>query len=172
MQHLEIISINLWQILISLCNLFLLFLIMKRFLFKPVKKVMEQRRAEVDAQYARARAAEEAAQANKEAWEEKMYDAKSYANTMIAKAAETAALRGDKILADARDKADSMLRQAEAEIELERKKASAGIRQEIVDVSSALAEKILDREIRPEDHRNLIDAFIQKIGDADDNADC
>lgn len=170
MQHLEIISINLWQILISLCNLLLLFLVMKKFLFQPVKKVLEQRRAEVDKQYALADEAVETAMAAKETWEEKMHEAKTHANTLVAKAAETAALRGDKIVAEAREKADSLIRQANYEIELERKKAAAGIRQEIVDVSTVLTEKMLNREIRTEDHRELIDSFIQKLGDADDNA--
>ena len=51
MQSLEVISVNLWQILISLVNLFLLFLILKRFLYKPVKSVLEQRQKELDDQY-------------------------------------------------------------------------------------------------------------------------
>ncbi len=172
MQNLEIISVNLWQILISLCNLLLLFLAVKKFLFQPVKKVMDQRRAEVDTQYAKAEEARRAAEADREAWEEKMDDARDQANAIVAKAVATANARGNKIVSDARDQADSLLRQANYEIELERKKAVAGIRQEIVDVSAALTEKMLEREIRTEDHHDLIDAFIQKIGDADDNANC
>ena len=50
-QPLEVISVNLWQILISLCNLLLLFLIIKRFLYKPVKKVLAQRQAALQEQY-------------------------------------------------------------------------------------------------------------------------
>ena len=42
MQSLEVISLNIWQVLISLCNLLLIFLILKKFLFKPVKKVLKQ----------------------------------------------------------------------------------------------------------------------------------
>ena len=42
MQSLEVISVNIWHILISLCNLLILFLIVKRFLFKPVKKALEK----------------------------------------------------------------------------------------------------------------------------------
>ncbi len=172
MQNLEIISVNLWQILISLCNLALLFLAVKKFLFEPVKKVMDQRRAEVDDQYAKAEEARRDAEAKREAWEYKMDDAHTHAKAILNRAVETANTRSDKIVADARERADSLMRQAHYEIELERKKAEAGIRQEIVDVSAALTEKMLEREIRTEDHHDLIDAFIQKIGDADDNADC
>ena len=45
MQTLDVISVNIWQILISLANLTILFLLFKKFLFKPVKKVMEKREA-------------------------------------------------------------------------------------------------------------------------------
>jgi F-type H+-transporting ATPase subunit b len=172
MQNLEIISVNLWQILISLCNLLLLFWAVKEFLFQPVKKVMDQRRAEVDAQYAKAEEARRAAETDREAWNEKMDSARDRANAILARAVETATNRSDKIVAEARDRAEGLIRQANYEIELERKKAVAGIRQEIVDVSAALTEKMLEREIRTEDHHDLIDAFIQKIGDADDNANC
>ena len=51
MQTLEVISVNIWLILISLINLYLLFLILKIFLFKPVKKVLDSRQAELDAQF-------------------------------------------------------------------------------------------------------------------------
>ena len=51
MQTLEIISVNLWQILISLANLTILFLLVKKFLYKPVKKVLAQRQSEIDSHY-------------------------------------------------------------------------------------------------------------------------
>ena len=43
LQTLDVISVNIWQILISLANLLLIFLILKKLLWKPVKKVMQQR---------------------------------------------------------------------------------------------------------------------------------
>ena len=54
------------------------------------------------------------------------------------------------------------------EAKLERKKATEGIKREIVDVSSAIAEKMLEREVNENDHRALIDSFIEKIGDGDE----
>ena len=72
MQTLDIISVNVWQILISLVNLLLLFLIIKKFLFKPVMTVLEKRRQEIDGQYAEADAAIEEANLSKKQWEEKL----------------------------------------------------------------------------------------------------
>ena len=54
MQSLEVISVNIWHILISLCNLLILFLIVKRFLFKPVKKALEKRDADIGERYSAA----------------------------------------------------------------------------------------------------------------------
>ena len=42
------------------------------------------------------------------------------------------------------------------------------VKKEIIDVSAALAEKLLGREINESDHKNLIDSFIEKIGDGDE----
>ena len=47
-QTLDIISVNVWQILISLCNLLILFLVIKKFLFAPINRVFEARRADID----------------------------------------------------------------------------------------------------------------------------
>ena len=168
MQTLDVISVNLWQILISLANLFLLFLILKRFLFKPVKNVLDKRQSELDESYAAAKEAEEQAEVHRASYESKLAEANARADAILEDAASTAKTRGEKIVAEAKERADGILRTAEMEAELERKKAEAGIKREIVEVSGALAEKMLEREINTEDHRVLIDSFIEKIGDEND----
>ena len=115
--------------------------------------------------YADAKDAADAAMAEKQQWEEKLESANIQADEIIKDASETAGIRGDKIVADAKEKAESIIRQAEAEAELRLKKAEAGIKTEIVNVSYALTEKMLEREINAEDHRALIDSVIEKIGD-------
>lgn len=166
MQTLEIISVNLWQILISVANLLLIFLILKKFLFKPVKKVMDQRQAMVDDQFAAAAEAEEKANQDKAEWEARLATADDEAAARIAAADETARRHGERVVADAKDKAQGILRQAEAEAALERQKAEAGIKQEIASVGALLAEKMLEREIKPEDHRTMIESFLDEMGDA------
>ena len=51
--------------------------------------------------------------------------------------------RGDRIVADARSKAEQIVRQGETEAAMEMKKAQESIRREITDVSAAMAEKLL-----------------------------
>ncbi|MBE6956529.1 MAG: F0F1 ATP synthase subunit B [Ruminococcaceae bacterium] len=165
MQTLDIISVNLWLILISLLNLVILFLIVKKFLFKPVKRVLEQRQKEIDDRYDAADAANAEAQQNRKEWEEKLAGADARADGILQDATDNARRRSDTLVAEAQERADSIIRAAQNEAELERQKAAAGIKQEIVEVSGALAEKLLEREINQQDHRALIDSFIEEIGD-------
>lgn len=168
MQSLEVISINIWQILISLCNLILLFLILKRFLYKPVQNMLAKRQAALDSQYAAADEARSHAEADRQALEEKLRNAQTEADNLLKKAAVTADRRGEQIVSDAKEKADGIVRQAQAQAALEHKKAEASIKKEIVDVSAVLTEKMLGREIKIEDHRAIIDSFIEEIGEDDD----
>ncbi len=168
MQTLDIISVNLWQMLASLANLVLLFLIVKKFLYQPVKKMLETRQSNIEADYADAAAAKAQAQAEQKAYEAKLADAKAEAERVIRSAADIATEREQEILAAAKTKADGIVRQAQEEAALERRKVEEGIRKEIVEVSSALAEKLLEREVSADDHRRLIDSFIDNIGDSHD----
>ena len=165
MQNLEVISINFWQMLVSLANLLILFLILKKFLYAPVLKALEQRRSEVDGQYAAAAEAERSALAAKTEYSAKLADAEKMADEMRTAAVDEAKRSGERIVAEARIKADGMIRQAESQIELSQKKAEAEMKREIADVSTKLAEKLIERELDADAHRELIDSFIDKMGD-------
>jgi F-type H+-transporting ATPase subunit b len=168
MQNLDVISVNIWAILASLANLALLTWIVKKFLFKPVQKVLESRRAAIDEDYDRAKTAREEAEESRRNYDAAMAAAKQTTDHMISEAARAAERRGNDIVAEARERATEIRRQAETDAELERKKAAEDMKREIADVSTRLTGKLLEREINEEDHRKLIDSFLQEI-DHDDN---
>jgi F-type H+-transporting ATPase subunit b len=168
MQTLDVISVNLWQILISLINLALLFLVIKKFLFQPVKNMLEKRQKELDAQYEAAATAQAQADESRRCWEETLSGARGEADAILQTATEQAKGRADKLIAEAKESADGIVRNARSEAELERQKAADGMKREIVAVSGALAEKMLEREINTDDHRALIDSFIKEMGDGND----
>lgn len=171
MQSLEVISVNIWDILISLLNLLIIFLLFKRFLYKPVRKVLDKRKQAIDLQYSAADEAKKSALADKQTYEERLKTVETQADEMIKTAAATADRRSTKIIDDAREKADGIIRQAQSEAELEKKRAEDDIRREIADVSALLTEKMLEREIDENDHREFIDSFIQGIGEDNGTGD-
>ena len=165
MQSLDIISVNVWHILVSLANLLIIYLIVKKILFGPVRKLIASRQAEIDRQYAAADEAEKKALENQSQWEEKMKTADSAADSIVKDATDTATHRAERIIEEANAQAEIIKARALNEAELTRKQAEESIKQEIVGVSSALAEKMLEREIDENDHRVLIDSFINGVGD-------
>ena len=168
MQSSEVISVNIWQIIISICNLLILFLILKKFLYKPVQNMLAQRQGLIDKDLESAREADKAAQANKKLYEEKLKNADEEAAEIIGDAKKKAQRKSDKILSNAKDKADDIVNQARSDAALEVKKAQSEIKHEITEVSTMLSEKILEREINKDDHRKLIDSFIEDLGDSYD----
>lgn len=162
--NMEVISVNLWQIIVSLCNLLILFLFLKKFLYKPVNSVLEKRRADIEGDYAAADEAKRTALASKAEYEERLSHAEHEADELRKSAADEAKRHGERLVAEAREKADGIVRAAEAQIELDRKKAQSEMKREIADVSTRLAEKLIERELNADTHRDLIDSVIGEIG--------
>lgn len=165
-EYLEIISVNIWSILISFANLAILYTLLKKFLYKPVKNVIAARQAELDAQYNAAAEAEQTAIASRDAYAAKLAGAQAEADGIIHDATVNATRRGDRIVEEAREKAEGIVRQGELEAAMEKKKAQESIKREITEVSAALTEQLLSREMKADDHRKMIDSFLQGIGDA------
>ena len=168
MQSSDIVSVNIWQILISLLNLLILFMILKKFLYKPIKNVLAQRQQLLDEQFEKAEKAEKDAKTAKKSYEEKLANAKNEASEILKAANKKAERRSDKIVANAKQKADDIVRQAQNDAKLEKQKAQSEIKHEITEVSTMLTEKLLEREINSADHRDYINSFIEKIGEDDD----
>lgn len=168
MQSLDVISVNIWQIIISLINLIILFLVVKKFLQKPVMRMLEKRQNDLDDKYKQAEMANFKAKEDENYWHDKIQSATKEAEDIISNAADSAKQTGDRIVTDAKEKADAIVRQAQSQAELEMEKAKEGIKKEIVEVSTLLTEKMLSREINKDDHKNMIDSFIEKLGDDDE----
>ena len=164
----EILGVNPFTAVFALLNAIALFLVLKKFLFKPIEKVMEQRQAEVDQIYDDAESAKADAEAYRAAYDEKLASAKEEAVDIIKAAQERADRLGDEIVSDAKAKADDMIKRADAEIAQERKKAVNELKNEISFISIGIAEKMLDREINEGDHEELINRFIDEMGEDDE----
>lgn len=168
MQNLDVISVNIWLIIISLCNLVILFLIIKKFLYKPVKKMLAERQNQLDKKYSDAEDAKHEAENDRREWSERISKVQDEADSIIENAQIQAKRMGDKLTDDAKRRADGIVRNAEEQAKLEKKKAEDSVKKEITDVSVLIAEKMIGREINENDHRNVIDEAIDEIGDGDD----
>ena len=169
-EPLDVIYINLWAILISLVNLVILFLILKKFLFKPVTRIMAERRAKTDAILSDAEAARAEAEADKTAYAARMAEADKDAAEGIRRATATATRESETIVATARERAAAIKKQADDDIAQERKKAVNELKGEISGISMTIAEQVVGREVTPEDHHAMIDAFIAGMDEGGNHA--
>ncbi|MBR6185772.1 MAG: F0F1 ATP synthase subunit B [Clostridia bacterium] len=166
MQSLDIISVNIWNILISLANLLIIFLILKKFLFKPVQKVMNTRREQVDKIYSEADESRAAATQMKQEYEQRLANARQEADSMIKTAALTAQRRGDQIVSEAKSQASHVKQKAEEEIAQQKKQMLQDVRSEISDLAVDIASKVVAREINQKDYEGFVDDFIQNVGES------
>ena len=162
-EYLELISLNIWHIVASLLNLLILTLILKHFLFKPVQKMLAERQGQVDRLYKDAEDSRAKAEEDKALYNEKLAGAVEEAEGIVRSAVQRADRQSDEILADANRRAADTVKRAEEEIEQSKKKAMDELKNEVADISVQIAESVVGRELNGDDHRELIDSFIDNL---------
>ena len=159
------IGFNPWTALFTLLNLVLTFLILKKFLFKPVNKMIDDRQKEIDDLYADANAAKEKAASMEADYTQRLAEAKDASAQIIAEATQEAHRRRDDIIIHAQTDADAIRNKARADIELERKKALNDVKDEISRIAVDIAEKVVEKELNASDHDRMVEDFLRRMGD-------
>ncbi len=141
----------------------LLFLILRRFAFPPMAKMLDERGAKIQGQMEQAEAERQQAEQLRRQYEEQLADARSQGNTLVEEArAQAERVRAD-ILAKAEDEAQQIRERARADIESERGRIVQDLRGQVATLSVELAGKIVQRELNPEQHRQLVDQYINEL---------
>ena len=161
-----LITLDGWTFVAQICNLMIQLVIFKKLLLNPVKKVIAERKAKADSQIADAEKLRTEAEAMKAEYEQNLQNARNEANQIVASAQKTAAARSEELLGEARAQAAALKQKAEADIAQERKKAVNEVKDEIGGIAMEIASKVVEREIREKDHKDLIDEFIKNVGEA------
>lgn len=163
---LDFLSIDIGTIIFSWLNLMILFFGLKHFLFKPVNNILEQRQQAVDKSINDAETAKTEAEATKAEYTEKLAAAKEESAEMLRTATKKAQKRSDEIVAAAKEEASGILARNAEELEREKRRAENELRGTVSELAVMMAEKVVAREVKPEDHMRLIDEFIDAVGDA------
>ena len=161
-----LITLDGWTFVAQICNLMIQLVIFKKLLLNPVKKVIAERKAKADSQIADAQKLRTEAEAMKAEYEQNLQNARTEANQIVAAAQKTATARSEELLGEARAQAAALKQKAEADIAQERKKAVNEVKDEIGGMAMEIASKVVEREIREADHKDLIDEFIKNVCEA------
>ena len=159
------IGVNFWTALFMLLNTLAIFFVAKKFLFVPVMNLIKTRQEEIDAMYLEAENAKDGALALEAEYKEKLSQATLTGERMVKEAMERGQRREEEILRQANLEAEAMMEKASADIAREKKKALNDAKDEISGIAMAIAEKVVGRELNPEDHSALVDGFIDRLGE-------
>ena len=160
-----LVTVNPVTLIAQICNLFIQLLIVKIFFLDKIKAILDQRREAADKQIAEAEAARSEANAIKETYEQNMRVAKAKADDLLLSAQKTATLRSEEIISQAQAAAAQLKSKASADIEMEKKKAINDAKDEISGLAMAIAGKVVERELTVADQAQLIDRFLDELGD-------
>ena len=159
------IGINFWTALFILGNTLLLLYVATKFLFVPVKNMIDSRQKEIDDMYAEAGSAKEQAQAIQEEYQQKLATAQQTSERIVKEAVDRGRSREEEIIRKANEEAAAIMDKASADIEMEKKKAINDAKDEIAGLSMAIASKVVARELNADDQKDLIDRFIDELGE-------
>lgn len=162
-EYLPFVSLDVWTMIFTWANLLILFLLLKKFLFKPINKVLDERARQIESDYKAAEDEHTSAQKLKKEYEDKLKSAKAQADDIIKAAVDTANERSSSIVSDANSEARSIIEKSNKQIERDKEATMQEIKKDIASIAMDAAEKILMREIDKSTDEKIISEIINKI---------
>lgn len=159
------VGVNFWTMLFSWGNILILYFFLKKILFNPIKNMIDSRQKEIDDMYDDANKSKSEAEQMRIDYEEKLENAKAESEEIVKGAVRKAKLKEEAIINEAQDKAAMVLKRADEQIEQDKKKALNDIKNEVSDLAVGIAGAVLERDISASEHSDLIDKFIEQIGE-------
>ena len=159
------IGINFWTALFVLLNTLAIYFVAKKFLFVPVKNMIDSRQQEIDDMYSNASAAQANAEALEQEYKAKLSVAVETGERIVKDATARAQSREEEIIRKANADAAAIMDKASSDIALEKKKALNDAKNEISEMALAIAGKVVGRELSSADQDRLVDSFIAELGD-------
>lgn len=153
-----------WNIIWNVVNILVLFLLLKFFLFKPVTRIMEERRKAIADSIAEAEAKKQAAGELQKQYQMRLTEAQREAAGIVKDAKEQASREAEKILRQARADAAGMLEDARKQIGAEQAKAMQEIKGQVAGLALLAAAKLAQKNMDEEAGLAYVNTFLSEVG--------
>lgn len=156
------------SIIYTLVNMLLLYALFRIFLFKPLNRVLDQRRATVQSSLDQAEDSARQAAALERQYQEKIQLAQGEAEDIIRQAKEQAAQIRQQMQKQTQEEFEQQKEKFRRQMALERETAMKESRGEIAMLAMLAAAKILGRELdsdQDQDNDQIIQQLIQEAGE-------
>ena len=143
----------------------ILMLLVKHYAWGPVSDMMEKRRQKVIEDLDSAESNRKKAEILANEREAALKNSRQEATQILSDAKTNAQKIGSQIVADANNDAASIRKKAEADAKRAKADAINDARRQVADISVAIAEKIVAKNLSAEDQKDLVDQFIKGLND-------
>jgi F-type H+-transporting ATPase subunit b len=151
------------QILAQIAGFLILLAIMRIFVWKKFLKLLDDRRDRIASELAHLEAAKKAVESLKAGYEAKVASMDAVAQAKVEEAVAEGERIAKEIIQRARFEAEKAGVDAREMINGELKKAREDLRKDIVDLTIAVAEKVIAEKITDDDDRKLVEDFLKKV---------
>lgn len=151
--------------LVLLVSFLTLLLVLSYFVWKPVKKIMDDREQIIHDDIDSAEQRRVEAERLKEENEALLKQTQSEISELMENAKGQAKREQESIINDAQTRASQMIQEAKGDIEREKEQAIRDINDQVAELSVLIAEKMIVKEINQDDQKNLVKKYLQKAGD-------
>lgn len=158
-----VLGIDIRVVIVQAIGFLIVFLILKRFLFTPLTKVMDERRDHIRDTLSKIESDRTEMEQLKSDYESRISKIEDEARAKIQEAVKRAEEIGDEIKSTRREEAEQMLEKARAEIEREHEKSLISLRQEVAELALQMSGRLIQSELDKNKHRQLIDRFINEL---------
>lgn len=159
----EILGLSLWEIIATLLNFLLLLWLLKRFLYKPILKMLDERKASIDQALDAADTARQEVAATEQNLRAEIASARAEADAIVADAKNRAEAIHQEIISSAESEARSIATAAAAQIEQEKTQAIRDLKDEIADLVVLTTEKILSSGLSEAQNKALMEKYIKEV---------
>jgi F-type H+-transporting ATPase subunit b len=151
------LGFNLPGLIAQLINFGILLFVMRLFLYKPVLKILDERRTRIEEGLNRAEQAAALASASQDEARRVIEEARGQGRELVAAAQEAAARLRAELEERARTDAAGIVSRARDDIQNERDQAIEQLRREFTDLALAAAERVIGQSLDRAAHQRLID---------------
>ena len=151
------------EIIVQILGFGIVFLILKNLAWKKLLGAIDSRRKSIEDAFSDAEKRKLGLETLEKEYRLKLDRIEEEARAKIQEAAGLGTALARDIQERARQDAQKMIERAAAEIEQDLAKARLTMRDQIVELSSLMTEKILEEKIDPAEHRRLVDKFIKEL---------
>ncbi len=164
MDAISSLGINIPELIAQLVAVAVLFGLLSLVAFKPLMKMMDERSRKIKESMEQADVIKRQAEATAAESEKRIEAAAREGHETVARALRTGEEVKREAQAQAKVEAEALLAQARAEIQKERDDAIDSLRTEFADITVKAAEKVIEKSLDRQAHRELIDKVLEESG--------